>query len=95
VADEMLEFLAGAEVVIHNAAFDVGFLNAELRAWARASSPSTWPSVTDTWLMAREMFPGKANSLDALCRGWRWTTRTARCTAPCWTPGCWPRSTSA
>ena len=68
VADDMLGFLAGAEVIIHNAAFDVGFLNAELKRLKRAPFHTVAAKVTDTLLMAREMFPGKANSLDALCR---------------------------
>ena len=68
VADDLLGFLAGAEVIIHNAAFDVGFLNAELKRLKRQPFHSVAAQVTDTLLMAREMFPGKANSLDALCR---------------------------
>ena len=68
VADDLLGFLAGAEVIIHNAAFDVGFLNAELKRLKRQPFHTVATQVTDTLLMAREMFPGKANSLDALCR---------------------------
>ncbi len=68
VADDLLGFLAGAEVIIHNAAFDVGFLNGELKRLRRAPFHTVAGKVTDTLLMAREMFPGKANSLDALCR---------------------------
>ena len=68
VADDILGFLQGADVVIHNAAFDVGFLNAELKRLGRAPFHTVAAKVTDTLLMAREMFPGKANSLDALCR---------------------------
>ena len=68
VADDILGFLAGADVVIHNAAFDVGFLNAELKRLGRAPFHTVAAKVTDTLLMAREMFPGKANSLDALCK---------------------------
>ena len=68
VAEDLLGFLAGAEVIIHNAAFDVGFLNAELKRLKRQPFHSVAAQVTDTLLMAREMFPGKANSLDALCR---------------------------
>ena len=68
VAEDLLEFLAGAEVIIHNAAFDVGFLNAELKRLRRQPFHTVAAKVTDTLLMAREMFPGKANSLDALCR---------------------------
>ena len=68
VADDLLGFLQGAEVIIHNAAFDVGFLNAELKRLRRDGFHTIAAKVTDTLLMAREMFPGKANSLDALCR---------------------------
>ena len=68
VADELMDYLAGAEVVIHNAAFDVGFLNQELKRMARPKFSSGVGQITDSLLMAREMFPGKANSLDALCR---------------------------
>ncbi len=68
VADDILAFLQGADVVIHNAAFDVGFLNAELKRLGRAPFHTVAAKVTDTLLMARDMFPGKANSLDALCK---------------------------
>ena len=75
VADEFLEFIEGAELLIHNAAFDVGFLDAEL---ARLGRPrlATVCSVTDTLAMARELHPGKKNSLDALCE--RYTVDNAR-----------------
>lgn len=68
IADELLEMLAGADVVIHNAAFDIGFLNAELARLSRPPIGQQVARVTDTLLMARQMFPGKSNSLDALCR---------------------------
>ncbi len=68
VADDILGFLEGADVVIHNAAFDVGFINAELKRLGRSPFHTVAAKVTDTLLMAREMFPGKANSLDALCK---------------------------
>jgi DNA polymerase-3 subunit epsilon len=68
VADELLAFLAGAEVIIHNAAFDLGFLNAELARLDRGVMADHVAKITDSLLMAREMFPGKANSLDALCK---------------------------
>jgi DNA polymerase III subunit epsilon len=67
-ADDLLAFVAGADVVIHNAAFDVGFLNAELERLKRPAFAASVANVTDTLLMARNMFPGKSNSLDALCR---------------------------
>ena len=68
IVDELLEFVAGAEIIIHNAAFDIGFLNEELRRLGKDKFPAFVGPVTDSLLMAREMFPGKANSLDALCK---------------------------
>ena len=68
VADELLEYLAGAEIIIHNAGFDVGFLNEELRRLGRPKFVTLADKITDSLSMAREMFPGKANSLDALCK---------------------------
>jgi DNA polymerase III subunit epsilon len=68
VAQEILEYCQGAEIIIHNAGFDVGFLNAELRRLGKGLFTEHVAEVTDTLLMAREMFPGKSNSLDALCK---------------------------
>ncbi len=68
VVDELLEYLSGAEILIHNAAFDIGFLNAELRRLGRPPLEAQVGTITDTLLLAREMFPGKSNSLDALCK---------------------------
>jgi len=68
VADAFMAFCEGAEIIIHNAAFDVGFLNEELRRLGRPKFTEHVALVTDSLLMAREMFPGKANSLDALCK---------------------------
>lgn len=67
VADELLDYLRGAEIIIHNAAFDVGFLNKELELAGRPAFRSFVESVTDTLAMAKELYPGKRNSLDALC----------------------------
>ncbi len=67
VADALLEYVAGAEIIIHNAAFDLGFLNQELAQIGRPPFRQFVASVTDTLVMAKEMFPGKRNSLDALC----------------------------
>jgi DNA polymerase-3 subunit epsilon len=66
IADELVEFLEGAELLIHNAPFDVGFLDAEFAQIGRPGIATVCP-VTDTLAMAREMHPGKRNSLDALC----------------------------
>jgi DNA polymerase-3 subunit epsilon len=68
VVDELLAFVDGAEIIIHNAGFDVGFLNEELGRLGRPAFAGCVAQVTDSLAMAREMFPGKANSLDALCR---------------------------
>lgn len=69
VADEFLEFVRGAELLIHNAAFDIGFLDAELRRLgAHYGSMSDYCQVTDTLAMARRKHPGQRNSLDALCK---------------------------
>jgi DNA polymerase-3 subunit epsilon len=67
VADELVDYLRGAEVIIHNAAFDVSFLNKELELLGKPPVRSFVGSVTDTLAMAKEMYPGKRNSLDALC----------------------------
>jgi DNA polymerase-3 subunit epsilon len=68
LADEIIEYVSGAEIIIHNAAFDVGFLNEELRRLGRPKFTEFVASVCDSLTMAREMFPGKSNSLDALCK---------------------------
>ena len=67
-ADELLDYVAGAEIIIHNAAFDIGFLNEELKRLGRPKFTDFVAEVTDSLTMARELFPGKSNSLDALCR---------------------------
>ncbi len=67
VAERVLGFLADAEVLIHNAPFDVGFLDAELARLQRPPFRSFVGGVVDTLAMARELHPGKRNSLDALC----------------------------
>ncbi len=69
VADDFMEFITGARLVIHNAAFDVGFIDAELTLLNRGHGRvADHCSVTDTLLMAREKHPGQRNSLDALCK---------------------------
>jgi len=69
IADELKEFIAGAELIIHNAPFDVGFLDAEYRRLDPVhGSVAEWGRVLDTLILARERYPGQANSLDALCR---------------------------
>lgn len=67
IVDGFLDFIDGAELIIHNAPFDVGFLNAELELLGKSSVTDFCTSVTDTLKMARDNYPGKRNSLDALC----------------------------
>jgi DNA polymerase III subunit epsilon len=65
-ADQIVAFLRDAEIVIHNAAFDVGFLNAEF-ARVGVAQVHTFAQITDSLMLARAQFPAKKNSLDALC----------------------------
>ncbi len=67
VADQILDFMCDAELIIHNAAFDVGFINKELERLKRPPLASHVAGIVDTLALAKEMFPGKRNSLDALC----------------------------
>jgi DNA polymerase-3 subunit epsilon len=67
VVDELMDYLQGAEIIIHNAPFDVGFLNKELELLGRGPISGIVDNVVDSLVMAKEMFPGKRNSLDALC----------------------------
>jgi DNA polymerase-3 subunit epsilon len=67
VVDELLAFITGAELIIHNAPFDVGFLDREFSLLKRPKLAKACPIVTDTLRMARDLHPGKRNSLDALC----------------------------
>jgi DNA polymerase-3 subunit epsilon len=67
VVDDLLAFVKDAEVIIHNAAFDVEFLDAELGRLGRGRFASHCGKITDSLLLAREQNPGKRNSLDALC----------------------------
>ena len=67
VVAEFVEFVRGAELIIHNASFDVGFLNQELGLLDLQSVDQHCAPITDTLRMARELHPGKRNSLDALC----------------------------
>jgi len=67
VVDQFLAYIEGAEILIHNAPFDIGFLNKELELQGRQPLRTYIDGVTDTLMMAKELFPGKRNSLDALC----------------------------
>jgi len=68
IADEFLEFIRGAELVIHNAPFDVGFIDYELKLLKRSEKVAACCSVIDSLVMARQKHPGQRNSLDALCQ---------------------------
>src|SRR5690606_23476796 len=67
VLDRLLAFVTGAEILIHNAPFDIGFLDAEMKRLGRGSFKTHCAGVVDTLEMAREMRPGQRNSLDVLC----------------------------
>jgi DNA polymerase-3 subunit epsilon len=67
IAEQLLGYLQDADVLIHNAPFDVGFINKELELNNRPPLKNYVNSVSDTLAMAKDMFPGKRNSLDALC----------------------------
>lgn len=68
IVNELLDFIADAELIMHNAPFDVGFLNCELGLIEQKPLESIVAKVTDTLKIAKEMRPGQRNSLDALCR---------------------------
>ncbi|WP_192459216.1 DNA polymerase III subunit epsilon [Musicola keenii] len=68
IVDEFIEFIRGAELVIHNASFDIGFMDYEFRMLNRdIPKTETFCSITDSLAMARRLFPGKRNNLDVLC----------------------------
>lgn len=67
IAGALLEFIGGAELIIHNAPFDVGFLNKELELAGLPLLRSHCPNVIDTLKLAKELHPGKKNNLNALC----------------------------
>lgn len=68
IADEFIDFIKGADLVIHNAPFDVGFMDQEFRFLnKRTQTTEEMSTVTDTLVMAKKMFPGKRNNLDVLC----------------------------
>ena len=67
VVEDFLAYVQGAEIIIHNAPFDLGFLNKELELLGRPKFKLHVSNVVDTLVMAKELFPGKRNSLDALC----------------------------
>jgi DNA polymerase-3 subunit epsilon len=75
IAAELIEFVTGSELIIHNAAFDVAFIDRELQLLASLAAGGSWPAnlralcrVLDTLTLARERHPGQRNNLDALCK---------------------------
>jgi DNA polymerase-3 subunit epsilon len=68
IVEDFLQFVQGAELIIHNAAFDMGFLNAELQHISWKKSLDAYCPVIDTLMLARKKHPGQRNSLDALCK---------------------------
>jgi DNA polymerase-3 subunit epsilon len=68
IAREFLDFIAGAELVIHNAPFDIGFLNRELGLLDLGSVSDACDNIVDTLKMAKDLHPGQRNNLDALCK---------------------------
>ena len=68
IADDFIEYINGSELIIHNAPFDVGFINAELKLLGNGQQLKDFASVIDSLEMARHMHPGQRNSLDALCK---------------------------
>ncbi|KTD09470.1 DNA polymerase III subunit epsilon [Legionella jamestowniensis] len=68
VVGEFIQFIEGSELIIHNAVFDVGFLNAELKLLNWPLLINDYCAVCDTLILAREKHPGQRNSLDALCK---------------------------
>ncbi len=67
IAQQLVDYVADAEIIIHNAPFDLAFLDMELARTGRFAFKEYVSAVTDTLVMAKELFPGKRNSLDALC----------------------------
>ncbi len=68
IADEFIAFIRGAELIIHNAAFDIGFMDYEFSKLNRGIPPTAdFCTITDSLMLARALFPGKRNNLDALC----------------------------
>ncbi len=71
IAEDFLSFIRGSELIIHNAPFDIGFLNMELGRMGLSNIEDHIEKVTDSLVMARELRPGQRNNLDALCRAYK------------------------
>jgi len=94
IAPVFLDFIRDAELIIHNAPFDVEFLNSELQLlgpeWGRLEDYCT---VTDSLVLARERHPGQKTTSMPCAAATPWTTPSVTCTARCWTPSCCWRCT--
>ncbi len=90
LAADFLAFIGEAKLVIHNASFDMRFLNAELTALGHRRLPDD--QAIDTLIIARNRFPGAPASLDALCRRFGVDNSGRVKHGACWTASCWPRS---
>ncbi|WWO99684.1 MAG: DNA polymerase III subunit epsilon [Candidatus Dasytiphilus stammeri] len=79
IVDQFLDYIKGAELIIHNASFDIGFINYEIKM-LNGNFPNieSLCSITDTLLLARKLFPGKRNSLDALCSRYQINSKQKR-----------------
>jgi len=90
ICAELIAFIEGAELIIHNAPFDVGFLDAEFaRLPGEARTISSLCRVLDTLTLARSLHPGQRNSLDALCKRYSVDNTKRELHARCSTPGSW------
>ncbi len=81
LADDILEYCRDAEIIIHNASFDVGFLNAELKRLNKGVFTDHVGGVIDSLIMARRWFRGNSTRWMHFADVWRWTTPTGHCTA--------------
>jgi len=71
IAEDFLNFIQGSELIIHNAPFDIGFLNMELGRMGLSKIEDHIKKITDSLVMARELRPGQRNNLDALCKAYK------------------------
>lgn len=71
IAEDFLNFIQGSELIIHNAPFDIGFLNMELGRIGLSRIEDHIEKITDSLVMARELRPGQRNNLDALCKAYK------------------------
>ena len=90
IVDDLLEFVKNAEVIIHNAEFDIEFLDAELRRIGRSRFTDHCLKVICSLQHAREQHPGKRNSLDALCERYAVSNAHRTLHGACSMPACWP-----